>query len=117
MNFILVISIKTRVVQIVAEAMINKPICIFGPPKLLMLDKDSAFTGKVIQFILRALNFQLLIISSSSHGSFRTELQTIGKMIAKCLAGIGEMWPLFTTVAVYARNTFVLPSILGYHLN
>ena len=41
------------------EALIHRVICIFGLPKLLIVDKDSAFTREVIQFILRVINCQL----------------------------------------------------------
>ena len=55
MNFELAISIKTRVTQVIAEALIYKFICIFGPSRLLIEEKDSAFTGEVIQFILKTM--------------------------------------------------------------
>ena len=79
-----------------AEAPVHTIICIFGPTKVLPVDKDSAFTGEVSQFILRAINCPLKLLSPFNHGSLRTERQvhTVGKMIAK-----GEMCPLYTAVA------------------
>ena len=54
--------IKTRVAQVVAEAMVCKVMCILGPPKILTIDKDSAFTEDVIQFILIVINIHFIFI-------------------------------------------------------
>ena len=52
-NFILAIPIKTKAAQVLGEAFIHIVIYIFGSPKLLMVDKDSAYTGDVINTKLK----------------------------------------------------------------
>ena len=91
-------------------------ICIFGPPKLLIVDKDSALTSTVIRYILEAIGCQLHVISSYNHGSLKTErqIQIIGNIINKQLVGKGEMWPLYAATAAYAANTFASETLAGY---
>ena len=62
----LVLSIQIKEQHTVAEALIHAVICIFGPSELLILENESAFPGKVTQFILRAINYKLKIISHSN---------------------------------------------------
>ena len=54
------IPIKSRAVEVIAEALIQKVICIFSPPYLLIVYIDSVFTGKGIQ-----LFFKLSITNSN----------------------------------------------------
>ena len=48
------------------------------------------------------------MISHYNHGSSKCErqIQTISEIIMKHLCDKGQMWPLFTTTAAYAMNTF-----------
>ena len=54
------------------------------------------------------LNCRLKVISPYNHGSSKCERQirTISEIIMKYLWDKGQMWPLFTTTAAYAMNTF-----------
>ena len=54
------------------------------------------------------LNCRLKLISPYNHGSSKCERQikTISEIIVKHLWDKGQMWPLFTTTAAYAMNTF-----------
>ena len=54
------------------------------------------------------LNCKLKVISPYNHGSSKCkrQIKTISEIIVKHLWNKGQMWPLFTTTAVYAMNTF-----------
>ena len=54
------------------------------------------------------LNCRLKVISPYNHGSSKCERQIkmISDIIVKHLWDKGQMWPLFTTTAAYAMNTF-----------
>ena len=76
-------TIKSRMAQVITEALTYRVICIFSPTKLLILDKDSAFTGDIIHLILQAINCQLKTISPFNHHSLKIkrQIQTVGKNI------------------------------------
>ena len=69
----------------------------FWSSKLLAVDKDSTFTGEVIQFINQDTNCLLKIISLSNHSSY--------------LTGKGETWPLYAT---YAVNISASPALSDF---
>ena len=57
----------------------------------------------------------LKVISPCNHGSSKCERQIwmISKIIMKHLWDKGQMWPLFTTTAAYAMNTFASEALSG----
>ena len=95
----------------IANALLDKLIFIFGPPKTLIVDEDCALSAKVIFYILDALKISLKIISPHNHGSLKTEryIQTISNNIKKHLEGKGQEWPLYVMPSCYGMNTFVSP--------
>ena len=56
------------------------------------------------------------MISPYNHGSSKVERQikTISDIIVKHLWDKGQMWPLFTTTAAYAMNTFASEALNGF---
>ena len=80
------------------------------------MDNDLAFTGEIIQFILRAIYCQYKRIGLFNDSSLITEIQTICKIMTKHLTLEGEMSPLIVAVVAYARNTFAPPPISGFSL-
>ena len=91
--------------------MLHRIICCFSAAKFLTVDKDSAFTGEVIHFILIGINCQKKIISLFNHMGLRTERQI--QIIEKMITGKIGMWPLYTAVAIYVPNIFVSPALSG----
>ena len=62
------------------------------------------------------LNCRLKVISPYNHGSSKCERQIkmISDIIVEHLWDKGQMWPLFTTTAVYAMNTFTSQALSGF---
>ena len=115
-NFIKAVPLRDRQTQTIAEALIYRVICLFGPPRQLVCDEAAEFTSAIVQAILTMLNCRLKVISPYNHGSSKCERQikTISEIIAKHLWDKGQMWPLFTTTGAYAMNTFASEALSGF---
>ena len=107
-NFTIAVLLRNRTAQMVAEALIYRVIYLFGPPRQIICDEATEFSSAIIQVILCMLNCRLKVISPYNHGSSKCERQIcmISEIIMKHLWDKGQMWPLFTTTAAYAMNTF-----------
>ena len=107
-HFTIVTPLRSRDVQMVAEALIYRVIYLFGLPQQIICDKAAEFTSHIVQAILHMLNCRLKVISPYNHGSSKVERQikTVSDIIVKHLWNKGQMWPLFVTKAAYAMNTF-----------
>ena len=99
----------------VAEALIYRVIYLFGPPRQIICDEATKFSSAIIQAILCMLNCRLKVISPYNHSSSKCERQirTISEIIMKHLWDKGQMWPLFTTTAAHAMNTFASEALIG----
>ena len=114
-NFTIAIPLRARTAQTVVEALIYRVIYLFGPLRQIICDEATEFSSAIIQAILCMLNCRLKVISPYNHGSSKCERQilTIGEIIMKHLWDKGQMWPLFTTTAAYAMNTFASEALSG----
>ena len=99
----------------VVEALIYSVIYLFGPPRQIICDEVTEFSSAIIQAILCMLNYRLKVISSYNQGSSKSKRQIwmISEIIMKHLWDKGQMWPLFTTTAAYAMNTFASEALSG----
>ena len=115
-NFTIAIPLRYQTAQTVVEALIYIVIYLFGLPRQILCDEATEFSSAIIQAILCMLNCRLKVISPYNHGSSKCERQirTISEIIMKHLWDKGQMWPLFTTTAVYAMNTFASEALSGF---
>ena len=115
-NFTIVVPLRDRQTQTIAEALIYREIYLFSPPRWIVRDKAAEFTSAIIQAILSMLNCRLKVISPYNHGSSKCERQItiISDIIVKHLWDKGQMWPLFATTAANAMNTFTSEALSGF---
>ena len=115
-NFTIVTPLRSRDVQLVAEALIHRVMYLFSSPRQIICDEAAEFTSLIVQAILHVLNCKLKVISPDNHGSSKVkrQIKTISNIIVKHLWDKGQMWPLFTTTAAYAMNTFASEALNGF---
>ena len=114
-NFTTAVPLRDRTTQTVAEALIYRVIYLFGLLRQIICDEATEFSSAIIQAILCMLNCGLKVISPYNHGHSKCErqIQMISEIIMKHLWDKGQMWPLFTTTAAYAMNTFASEVLSG----
>ena len=115
-NFTIAVPLRDRQTQTIAETLTYRVIYLYSPPRCIVCDEATEFTSAIIQAILTMLNCRLKVISPYNHGSSKCERQikTISEIIVKHLWDKGQMWPLFTTTAAYAMNTFASEALSGF---
>ena len=104
----------------IAEALLNRVLYQFGPPKTLPIDEDRTLSADVLMHIYNTLNIRSQVISPLNHDSLRTEryIRSICEMLCKHLKTTGEDWHLYVNPCYYASNTYVSSSTgyLAYEL-
>ena len=58
-NFTIAVPLRYRQTQTIAEALINRVIHLFGPPRQIVCDEAAEFTSAIVQAILTMLNCRL----------------------------------------------------------
>ena len=115
-NFTIAVPLRDQTAQMVVEALIYRVIYLFGLPRQILCNEATEFSSAITQAILCMLNCRLKVISPYNHGSSKCERQirTISEIIMKHLWDKGQIWPLFTTTAAYAMNTFASEALSGF---
>ena len=91
-NFVVAIPIQKANAVTIAEALLNRIVYQFGPPKTLIIDEDRTLSADVLMHIYNTLNIRSQVISPLNHGSLRTEryIKSISEMLCKHLKKTGE---------------------------
>ena len=74
-NFTIVTPLRSRNMQSVAEALIQRAIYLFRPPRQIISNEAAEFTSHIVQAILHMLNCKLKAIIPYNHGSSKVERQ------------------------------------------
>ena len=83
MNFTIMVPLRDRQTQMIAEALIYRVIYVFGPQRWTVCNEAAEFTLAIIQAIVTMLNCRLKVISPYNHGSIKCERQI--KMISNII--------------------------------
>jgi hypothetical protein len=108
-DYVIGIPIPDQKAETIADAIMYKIVCVFGPPKCLIMDEAQSLSAKILDILYKTLNIRQVTIMPYNHGSLKVEryIQTINNMICKQLTETGDKWPLFVQPCCYAMNTFV----------
>ena len=86
-NYVIGIPIQKANAVTIAEALLNRVVYQFVPPKTLITDEDRTLSADALMHIYNTLNITSQVISPSNHVSLRTEryIRSISEMLCKHL--------------------------------
>ena len=115
LNYVIGIPIQKANAVTIAEALLNRVVYQFGPPKTLIIYEDRIISADVLMHIYNTLNIRSQVISPLNYDSLRIEryIRSISEMLCKHLKTTGEDQHLYVNPCCYALNTYVSPST-GY---
>ena len=115
-RFVICAPMKTLDAETICEALIQKVVCIFGPPSCLVTDAATSLTGKLLTALCATLNIDRKVISVENHGSLQAErhIQTLSNFLKVNLNQFGTDWVRFISTTCYAYNSFSSPNLGGY---
>ena len=103
-NYVIDIPIQKADAVTIEEALLNRVVYQFGPPKTLIVDEDRTLSADVLMHKNNTLNIRSQMISPLNHGSLRTEryIRSISEMLCKHLKTTDEDWHLYVNPCHYA---------------
>ncbi|KAK6178667.1 hypothetical protein SNE40_011194 [Patella caerulea] len=107
-RFVICVPTKSVDAETVCEALIQKVVCLFGPPSVIISDAASSFTGKLVSSLCTALGISQKVISVANHGSLLVERQirSISDFLKVNLNQYGTDWVRYVSTCCYAYNSF-----------
>ena len=107
-RFVICAPLKTLDAETICEALIQKVICIFGPPECIVTDAAASLTGKLLTLLCDALQIDKKVISVENHGSLHVErhIRTLSQFLKVNLNQFGNDWVRYISTTCYAYNSF-----------
>ena len=115
-RFVICAPLKTLDAETICEALIQKVICIFGPPSCLITDAATSLTGKLLTVLCNTLGIDRKVISVENHGSLHVErhIRTLSNFLKVNLNQFGTDWVRYISTTCYAYNSFSSPHLGNY---
>ena len=114
-NFVEAAALETERAAHIFAGIFSKIVCRYGQPRVIISDKGSGFTSKLMAYLYTKLRIRPYVVNPANKGSNRTEryIQSLSNQLVKYLEDEGGEWPLYVPACTFAMNTFVSP-ITGY---
>ena len=99
----------------VGEALIENVISKFCTPEYMVMDQDSAFMSSLMRYLFKKLGINIKTVGPYNHKSLQEHgINSLLRILSKCLTGEGQMWHKFLSLATFACNIFHTPNLGNY---
>ena len=115
-NYLITAPIYLAKSEEIGEALIENVITKYCIPKCIIMDQDSAFISLHMTYLLNKFNIKIRTVAPYSHQSLQAEhsIKSLSTILTKHLTNLGQMWPKYLPLAMYAYNTFITPNSGNY---
>ena len=115
-NFLITVLIFQARSEEIGEALLEHVITKYCIPDYIIMDQASAFMSSLMSYLFHRLNIKVKTIVPYNHQSLQAEhgIKSLTGILTKHLAGLGQMWTKYLSLATFAYNTFNSPSLGNY---
>ena len=80
------------------------------------MDQDSAFMSSLMTYLLNKFNIKMRIVAPYNHQSLQAQysIKSLSTILTKHLTNLGQMWPKYLPLAMFAYNMFNTPNLGNY---
>ena len=80
------------------------------------MDQDGVFMSSLMTYLLHKFNIKIKTVAPYNHQSLQAEhgIKSLSHILTKHLTNLGQMWPKYLSLAMFAYNTFHTPNLGNY---
>ena len=80
------------------------------------MDQDSAFMSPLMTYLLNKFNIKIRTVAPYNHQSLPAKhgIKSLSTILTKHLTNLGQMWPKYLPLDMFAYNTFNTPNLGNY---
>ena len=80
------------------------------------MDQDSAFMSSLMTYLLNKFSIKIRTVAPYNHQSLQAEhsIKSLSTILTKHLTNLGQMWPKYLPLAMFACYTFNTPNLGNY---
>ena len=85
------------------------------------MDQDIAVMSSLMMYLLDKFNIKIRTVTPYNHQSLQVEhvIKSLSMILTKHLTNLGQMWPKYLRLAIFAYNMFNIPDFYetSVHMN
>ena len=115
-NYLITIPVFQARSEEIGEALIKNVITKYCIPEYIIKDQDSAFMSSLMTYLLHEFDIKIKTVAPYNHQSLLAEhgIKSLSHILTKHLTNLGQMWPKYLSLAMFAYNTFNTPNLGNY---
>ena len=115
-NYLITVPIYQTISKEIGEALIENLITKYCIPEYIIMDQDSAFMSSIMTYLLSKFNIKVRTVAPYNHQSLQAEfgIKSLPTILIKHQTNLGQMWPKYLPLAMYAYNMFNTPNLGNY---
>ena len=81
------------------------------------MDQDTAFMSSFMTYLLNKFNTKIRTVAPCNHQSLQAEhgIRSLSTILTKHLTNLGQRWPKYLPLAMFAYNMFNTPNLGNYN--
>ena len=115
-NYLITVPIYQAKSEDIGEALIGNIITKYCIPEHIIMDQDSAFMSSLMTYLLNKFNIKIRTVAPCNHQSLQAKhgIKLLLTILTKHLTNLGQIWPKYLPLAMFAYNTFNTPYLGNY---
>ena len=115
-NYLITVPIYQAKSEEIGEALIENTITKYCIPEYIIMDQDSTFISSVMTYLSNKFNIKIRTVTPYNHQSLQAEhsIKSLSTILTKHLTNLGQMWPKYLPLAMFAYNMFNTQNLRNY---
>ena len=115
-NYLITVPIYQAKLEEIGEALLENVITIYCIPEYIIMDQDGTFMSSLMTYLLNKFNIKIRTVAPYNHQSLQAEhgIKSLWTILTKHLTNLGQLWPKYLPLAMFAYNMFNTPNLGNY---
>ena len=112
-NYLLTIPIHQAKSKEIGNTLIENVITKYCIPEHIIMNQDSTFMSSPRNYLFKMIDIKIKTVVPYNHQSLQAEhgIKSLSNILTKHLTYLGQMWPKYLPLAMFAYNTFNTPNL------
>ena len=115
-NYLIIVPIHQSRLEEIEDALIENVITKYCIPDYIIMDPGSAFMSSLMNYLFKKLDIRIKTVAPYNHQLLEAEhgIKSLSTIVMKHLTNLGQMWPKYLPLPMFAYNTFNSPNLTNF---
>ena len=115
-NYLITVPIHQAKSEEIGNTLIENIITKYCIPEYIIMDQNSTLMFSLMNYLFKKLDIKIKTVAPYYHQSRQAEhgIKSLSNILPKHLTNLGQMWPKYLPLAMFAFNTFNTPNLWNH---